>query len=86
MKLKRKLTYKGHYEYQYVNRDHIKEALQYLKRTNPYYADIEFNDNWLNNFEKDSNEHVNTDVETEEHAEEEILHDYITSAIRCGSS
>lgn len=76
VKLKRKLTYKGHYEYQYVNTDNIKKALQYLKRTNPYYAEIDFNNNWLNDFEEINDEHLNADAETEACAEQETLHDH----------
>ena len=75
VKLKRKLTYKGHYEYQYVNIDHVRQALLYLQRTNPYYADIEFNNDWLNNFEKDTDEVMNVDAEREAGAEEDNLHD-----------
>ncbi|XP_049339759.1 uncharacterized protein LOC125804686 [Astyanax mexicanus] len=59
VKLKRKLTYKGHYEYKYVNTEHVKRALQYLKQNNPYYADINYNENWLNEFEEESLENMN---------------------------
>lgn len=37
VKLKRKLLYKGHYEYQFVNSSHIKKALDYLKENNEWY-------------------------------------------------
>ncbi|XP_044221305.1 uncharacterized protein LOC122991901 isoform X4 [Thunnus albacares] len=50
VKLKRKLTYKGHYEYQFVDTSRVKQALEYLKRTNIYYNDIEFNEEWVNEF------------------------------------
>ncbi|XP_029910642.1 uncharacterized protein LOC115361416 [Myripristis murdjan] len=50
VKLKRKLTYKGHYEYQFVDTLHVRQALDYLKRTNVYYRDIEFNEHWVNEF------------------------------------
>ena len=50
VKLKQKLTYKGHYEYQYVDSMRIKQALQYLKQTNVHYKDVEFNEAWLNDF------------------------------------
>uniref|UniRef100_A0A8P4FZU0 ubiquitinyl hydrolase 1 n=1 Tax=Dicentrarchus labrax TaxID=13489 RepID=A0A8P4FZU0_DICLA len=50
VKLKRKLTYKGHYEYQFVDSMRIKQALQYLKRTNVHYKDVDFNEAWLNEF------------------------------------
>ena len=50
IKLKHKLTYKGHYEYQFVGTMHIRQALQYLKQTNVYYKDVDFNEGWLNDF------------------------------------
>ncbi|XP_067660106.1 uncharacterized protein, partial [Haliotis asinina] len=48
VKLKRKLAYKGHYEYQYVNKENIRAALSYLKESNIYYRDIDFNNDWIN--------------------------------------
>ncbi|XP_044191600.1 LOW QUALITY PROTEIN: uncharacterized protein LOC122969723, partial [Thunnus albacares] len=50
VKLKRKLTFKGHYEYQFVDTSRVRQALEYLKRTNMYYNDIEFNEEWVNEF------------------------------------
>ncbi|XP_049908659.1 uncharacterized protein LOC126395316 [Epinephelus moara] len=50
VKLKRKLTYKGHYEYQFVDPLHVRQALEYLKRTNVHYRDTEFNEEWINEF------------------------------------
>ncbi|KAI4872883.1 hypothetical protein NFI96_009167 [Prochilodus magdalenae] len=51
IKLKRKLTYKGHYEYKFVNPDKIKNALLYLKGHNPFYRDVQFNSDWVNPLE-----------------------------------
>lgn len=39
VKLKRKLLYKGHYEYRFVNPSHIQKALDYLKEHNEWYTD-----------------------------------------------
>ncbi|XP_029933198.1 uncharacterized protein LOC115377526 [Myripristis murdjan] len=50
VKLKRKLTYKGYYEYQFVDTLRVRQALEYLKRTNVHYRDIEFNEHWVNEF------------------------------------
>ncbi|XP_078790066.1 uncharacterized protein LOC105353590 isoform X2 [Oryzias latipes] len=87
VKLKRKLTYKGHYEYQFVDTMHIRRALQYLKRNNKYYNDIEFNEAWLNDFCKEDLEEENRNEpekqadkkdEKEDEAddgEDELLHD-----------
>ncbi|XP_062596168.1 uncharacterized protein LOC134257593 [Saccostrea cucullata] len=40
VKLKRKLNYKGYFEYQFVNTGHIMSALSYLKEHNHWYEDI----------------------------------------------
>ena len=46
LKFKRKLSYKSHYLYDYVMPQNILDALRYLK-TNPYYKDVNINDNWV---------------------------------------
>lgn len=46
VKLKRKLSYKGYYEYQFVSPRHIQEALYYLKNNNHWYRDVKLNTNW----------------------------------------
>lgn len=56
VKLKRKLTYKGHYQYQFVDTIHIRQALQYLKESNVHYKDVEFNESWQNHFCMQQNE------------------------------
>src|SRR4029434_6369578 len=40
IKLKRKLTYKGHYEYKHVHTNNVYNALEYLKLNNKWYRDI----------------------------------------------
>ncbi|XP_058485984.1 uncharacterized protein LOC131459865 [Solea solea] len=83
VKLKRKLTYKGHYRYQYVDTMHIREALRYLKQANVHYEDIEFNEEWLNELGRQpdvEDVEVGSDARegcSEEMAdvEEQILHD-----------
>ncbi|RXN22993.1 hypothetical protein ROHU_023110 [Labeo rohita] len=52
VKLKRKLTYKGHYDYKFVNSDKIKRALVYLNENNKWYADVEYNNSWTNPLSK----------------------------------
>nr|XP_054593339.1 uncharacterized protein LOC129160189 [Nothobranchius furzeri] len=54
VKLKRKLTYKGHYDYQYVNALKVHNAIAYLKSHNTFYKDVQFNSAWTNPLEKDS--------------------------------
>lgn len=46
VKLKRKLNYKGYFEYQFVNPKHIFEALDYLKNNNQWYEKITVNKDW----------------------------------------
>ncbi len=52
VKLKRRLSYKGHYQYQFVRTEHVKTALRYLIKNNMWYSDIEINDQWINPLEK----------------------------------
>ena len=40
LKLKRKLSYKGHYLYDYVTPERLINALRYLKANNHYYKDL----------------------------------------------
>ena len=47
LKLKRKLSYKGHYLYDYVTPERLLNALRYLKANNHYYKDISINENWI---------------------------------------
>ncbi|XP_075334585.1 uncharacterized protein LOC142395729 [Odontesthes bonariensis] len=80
VKLKRKLTYKGHYKYQFVDTLHVREALKYLKQFNKYYKDIDFNENWINEFCRDEDDVLEKDViddisEKELEETEELLHD-----------
>ncbi|XP_026121918.1 uncharacterized protein LOC113104784, partial [Carassius auratus] len=56
VKLKRKLTYKGHYEYKYIHTNNIKRALAYLKENNKWYTDVEFNETWINPLSKTEEE------------------------------
>lgn len=80
VKLKRKLT-KGHYEYNFVDTMHVREALN-LKQTNIHYKDVEFNKDWLNEFcrqqENDIQEENDSNVvtgETSAGTGDELLHD-----------
>ena len=47
LKLKRKVAYKGHYMYDYIRPQKILDALRYLKVNNPLYADIDINEQWV---------------------------------------
>ncbi len=48
VKLKRKLTYKGKYQYNFVNTERIRNAIHYLKTNNKLYEDVEFDKKWEN--------------------------------------
>ncbi|XP_065942676.1 uncharacterized protein [Magallana gigas] len=43
VKLKRKLSYKGYYEYQFINPTHVVSALDYLKQKNKWYSNLSIN-------------------------------------------
>ena len=84
VKLKRKLTYKGHYEYQFVDTMHVRQALQLLKESNVHYKDVVFNEDWVNEFCKETNVDV-SEKDTgcsgagaevlADNGEDELLHD-----------
>ncbi|XP_062612107.1 uncharacterized protein LOC134273904 [Saccostrea cucullata] len=40
VKLKRKLAYKGYFEYQFVNTNHVMSALTFLKENNQWYKNV----------------------------------------------
>lgn len=72
-KLKRKLEYKGHCQYEFISTKKICNALDYLQQNNPYYQDKVLNQAWIDNvpqnfqdftiadakFSQDSNELAN---------------------------
>ena len=51
LKLKCKLAYKGHYMYDYVTPENVLNALRWLKAHNPLYANVEINEEWVQNAE-----------------------------------
>ncbi|XP_055088463.1 uncharacterized protein LOC129457426 [Periophthalmus magnuspinnatus] len=69
VKLKRKMSYKGHYEYQFVNTNNVTEALVCLKQINIHYEDIEFNQDWINDFSREEPEEQQEDNTIETAAE-----------------
>ncbi|XP_059198565.1 uncharacterized protein LOC131978809 [Centropristis striata] len=76
VKLKRKLTYKGHYEYQFVDSTRVRQALRYLKGTNIHYKDVEFNEAWINQFCRELDSDCNGGGEVAaDVGEDELLHD-----------
>ncbi|XP_055084859.1 uncharacterized protein LOC117386041 [Periophthalmus magnuspinnatus] len=78
VKLKRKLTYKGHYEYQYVDTERVRRVIAFLKQNNQYYVDIDFNEEWVNEFVREEEEAMDTGTNVNEKTEDlddELLHD-----------
>ena len=51
VKLKRKLCYKGYYEYQFVNTNNVQTALEYLKTKNKWYSCVRIHNDTANNTE-----------------------------------
>ena len=56
MKLKRKLSYKGHYMYEYVRPDKVLNALKWLKTNNILYKDISVHTDWVYDAAQDDGE------------------------------
>ena len=46
LKLKRRVEYSGHLNFQYIRPNRVKEALRWLKANNPLYSDIEGREEW----------------------------------------
>ncbi|XP_077863273.1 uncharacterized protein LOC144346276, partial [Saccoglossus kowalevskii] len=69
VKLKRKLTYKGHYQYHFVNEAHIKNALVYLQKNNKWYSNVCFNKDWVNPLAK-----IEGEIETPENEDSASKH------------
>ena len=46
-KLKRRMVYRGHYMYDYISPEKVLTALRWLKQNNPLYANIDINEEWL---------------------------------------
>jgi len=67
VKLKRKLVYKGHQLYEWIDPRNVQEALQYLIRHNKWYSDVSINNMWYD--ENDSDLVQNADVHINENEE-----------------
>ena len=78
VKLKRKISYKGYQEYQFVNPHHLIAALDFLIKNNEWYKDVQMNKNWerridtndglieANNTEDDDEEQETLDIDTQD--------------------
>ncbi|XP_077976185.1 uncharacterized protein LOC120334975 [Styela clava] len=61
IKIKRKLSYKGYYDYQVVDKGNLRDAIMWLKENNDFYTDVTFNEIW------------NPDINLREEEEDEEL-------------
>lgn len=62
MKLKRKLSYKGHYQDMYVDTGNVKNGLNYLLINNTCYKDVSINPNWINTLDETENEQIDEEM------------------------
>ncbi|XP_062588390.1 uncharacterized protein LOC134250047 [Saccostrea cucullata] len=70
VKLKRKLNYKGYFEYQFVNTNHVMSALSYLKENNQWYKDLKITSSLTESLE--THEEM-SDVDTTGEINEEMV-------------
>ncbi|QQP36412.1 ATP-dependent DNA helicase, partial [Caligus rogercresseyi] len=56
LKHKRKLSYKGHYMYEYIRPKKVMKALQWLQQNNPLYKDVIICPDWERQWEDDDPE------------------------------
>nr|XP_022331917.1 uncharacterized protein LOC111129740 [Crassostrea virginica] len=69
VKLKRKLNYKGYYEYQFVNPKHISEALAFLKQNNHWYETVSINTDWIDHDDQGTIEENEDEIPEENEGE-----------------
>ena len=85
IKLKRKLSYKGYYEYKYVNKQHVEEALHYLKENNTWYKDIVIEHDWVNPIPEVSTEDISENEQAENVTEDDISEEITDEERLCGA-
>ena len=70
LKLKCKLSYKGHYMYDYVSPEKLTNALKWLKANNPLYANVNITDDWLDSAIVDDVELTTSMLEQPKHIDD----------------
>ncbi|XP_065942484.1 uncharacterized protein [Magallana gigas] len=70
VKLKRKLAYKGHCDFKFINTQKVRRAIEYLCKTNKYYKDLKFDETWENPIEMST---ADNDDSYEEHVHEKEM-------------
>ncbi|XP_071150816.1 uncharacterized protein [Mytilus edulis] len=68
-KLKRKQSYIGYCQYEFVSTKKICKGIESLKERNPYYQDIAFNDKWHDNLPPDFEDMTAAEEGNERHSE-----------------
>lgn len=76
VKLKRKLSYKSYYEYQFINTTHVNTALDYLKQNNKWYTGISINRN-IESFESNEDAEQNETQTSDENNQQENAQSFI---------
>ncbi|XP_062572298.1 uncharacterized protein LOC134234263 [Saccostrea cucullata] len=71
VKLKRKLNYKGYFEYQFVNTNHVMSALSYLKEKNQWYKDLKIKSSLTEDLE--NHEEMTEDTNDNGEIDEEMV-------------
>ena len=80
VKLKRKLCYKGFYEYQFVNTNNVQTALEYLKTKNKWYSSVRIHKDTANNTESS----LDYEIEQQAKGKDKVLLCKDNSAIHFG--
>ena len=81
LKLKRKVEYSGHVNFQYIRPNRVKEAFRWLKANNPLYSDIEGREEWEQRSaaeDQDTWAELTTDINVNKEAEN--MYDNTTEA------
>lgn len=84
VKLKRKLSYKGYQEYQFVNPHHVVTALNFLIKNNAWYKDVQIDINWESKTNVDdclTEKDITKKIPEEQDPPEDDLKDLNTSVI-----
>lgn len=84
VKLKRKLSYKGYQEYQFVNPHHVVTALNFLIKNNAWYKDVQIDINWESKTNVDdclTEKDITKNIPEEQDPPEDDLKDLNTSVI-----
>ncbi len=87
VKLKRKLQYRGHYQFQLISPRKVEMALQYLKEHSPVYKDVPVNPGWLKGLADDNlTSHNSVDSTDEDSGDDSSLQHWPRDDSRAASN